>query len=118
MRLPAVWVCRLVALFFFTSLLSSGHADEDKGPFKELKFRSIGPAAGGRVCRVAGVPGNPLIYYAATAAGGIWKSADGGVQWKPIFDDQHISTIGCIAVAPSDSNSIYAGSGEANIRGN
>ncbi len=68
--------------------------------------------------RVAGVPGNPLIYYAATAAGGVWKSVDGGVTWKPIFDDQPISSIGSIAVAPSDPNVVYVGSGEANIRGN
>src|SRR4051812_27604857 len=53
-----------------------------EGPFKELKYRSIGPAAGGRVCRVAGVPGIPLIYFAATASGGVWRSLDGGLSWK------------------------------------
>jgi photosystem II stability/assembly factor-like uncharacterized protein len=90
----------------------------DPSPFKRLKFRSIGPAAGGRVCRVAGVPGDPLIYYAATAASGVWKSIDGGVHWRPIADDQPTSTFGSLAVAPSDANVIYAGSGEANIRGN
>src|SRR5262245_20667889 len=86
--------------------------------FQSLKYRSIGPAAGGRVCRVAGVPGDPLVYYAATASGGVWKSADGGVRWKPIFDDQPVSSAGSIAVAPSNPNVIYVGSGEANIRGN
>src|SRR5205823_10596788 len=97
---------------------------EDEGPkggpaeFKRLKFRPIGPAAGGRVSRACGVPGNPHIYYAATAAGGVWKSTDGGIHWKPIFDDQPIATIGSIAVASSDPNVIYVGSGEANIRGN
>jgi photosystem II stability/assembly factor-like uncharacterized protein len=86
--------------------------------FKHLKYRSIGPAAGGRVSRAAGVPGDPLTYYAATASGGVWKSSDGGIHWKPIFDDQPISSIGSIAVSGSDPNVLYVGAGEANIRGN
>src|SRR5262247_2014406 len=77
---------------------------------KALKYRNIGPAAGGRVARVTGVPGNPLLYYAATASGGVWTSNDGGTTWKSIFDDQPISSIGSIAVAPSDPNVIYVGS--------
>lgn len=112
--------CVLLSL---TTLLALGtvHADEsksDSSPFKRLKFRSIGPAAGGRVCRVAGVPGDPLTCYAATAASGLWKSIDGGIHWKPLADDQPTSTFGALAIAPSDANVIYAGSGEANIRGN
>ena len=91
---------------------------ESPKELKALKYRSIGPAAGGRVSRAAGVPGNPLIYYAATASGGVWMSTDGGTTWKSIFDDQPVSSIGSIAVAPSDPNVIYVGSGEANIRGN
>src|SRR5262245_832460 len=86
--------------------------------FKALKYRSIGPAAGGRVSRIAGVPGDPLIYYAATASGGVWKSTDGGTTFTSVFDDQPISSIGSIAVAPSNPNVVYVGSGEANIRGN
>jgi len=97
-----------------------GAQDAPKGPtpFEALKLRSIGPAAGGRVARVAGVPGDPQTYYAATSAGGVWKSVDGGISWRPIFDGQPISSIGSIAVAPSNPNVIYVGSGEANIRGN
>ena len=91
---------------------------ESPKEFKALKYRNIGPAAGGRVSRVAGVPGNPVRYYAATASGGVWMSNDGGGTWKSIFDDQPISSIGSIAVAASDPNVIYVGSGEANIRGN
>jgi photosystem II stability/assembly factor-like uncharacterized protein len=115
-------------LLALLSLLIPAHlraADEEPpdnkgGPavFKKIHFRSLGPAAGGRVCRACGVPGDPRTYYAATAAGGVWKSSDGGTHWKPIFDDQPVSAIGSIAVAPSDPNVIYVGSGEANIRGN
>jgi photosystem II stability/assembly factor-like uncharacterized protein len=111
----------LVFLVFAVLVAPAIRADEPKGgppEFKRLKFRSIGPAAGGRVDRACGVPGDPLTFYAAVSAGGVWKSTDGGVRWKPIFDDQPVSTIGAIAVATSDPNVIYVGSGEANIRGN
>jgi photosystem II stability/assembly factor-like uncharacterized protein len=108
------------------SVVVSLGAQEGKTPdrpespkeFKALKYRNIGPAAGGRVSRAAGVPGNPLLYYAATASGGVWLSNDGGTSWRSVFDDQPVSSIGSIAVAPSDPNVIYVGSGEANIRGN
>ncbi|HEY3886432.1 MAG TPA: hypothetical protein VGL62_14570, partial [Vicinamibacterales bacterium] len=93
-------------------------ASDSPKAFAALKYRNIGPAAGGRVSRAAGVPGNPLLYYAATASGGVWMSDDGGTNWKSIFDDQPVSSIGSIAIAPSDPNVIYVGSGEANIRGN
>ena len=93
-------------------------AGETPAVFKALKYRSIGPAAGGRVSRVAGVPGDPTVYYAATASGGVWKSSDAGATWKSVFDDQPISSVGSIAVAPSNANIVYVGSGEANIRGN
>jgi photosystem II stability/assembly factor-like uncharacterized protein len=100
---------------------SDEEAEGPKGGPKELaglKYRLVGPPAGGRVSRVTGVPGDPLTYYAATASGGVWKSADGGFRWKPIFDEEAISSTGSIAVAPSDPNVVYVGSGEANIRGN
>jgi photosystem II stability/assembly factor-like uncharacterized protein len=98
-----------------------GEPKESKGPpreFRRLHFRSIGPAAGGRVCRACGVPGDARTWYAATAAGGVWKTSDGGFHWKDVFDDQPASSIGSIAVAPSDPNVIYVGTGEGNIRGN
>src|SRR5262249_40025124 len=86
--------------------------------FRPLKFRSVGPAVGGRTCRSAGVPGDPLTYYVGTASGGVWKSGDGGITWKPIFDEQPVASIGSLAIAPSDPSVIYVGTGEANIRGN
>lgn len=96
---------------------SAAAADADK-PYGALAYRLIGPAVGGRITRVAGVAGDPQIFYAAAAQGGIWKSANGGRDWKPIFDDQPTQSIGAIAVAASDPNVIYAGGGEANPRGN
>jgi hypothetical protein len=89
-----------------------------KGPFKNLKYRLIGPAAGGRVSRSCGVPGDPSTYYLAAASGGVWKTVDSGLTWKPMFDDQSASSMGAIALAPSDPNVVYVGSGEANVRGN
>jgi photosystem II stability/assembly factor-like uncharacterized protein len=108
-RLGLVWAGLLAAL----PLLAA-----DEGPFDKLKFRAIGPAIGGRATRVAGIPGQPLVYYAAAAQSGVWKSEDGGVNWKPLFDEQPVLAAGSIAVAPSDPAVIYVGSGEANIRGN
>src|SRR5262245_57735345 len=109
----AGFVMTCIALGAFAGGDGKG-AKDDKSPFKNLKYRSIGPAAGGRVSRACGVPGDPMTYYAATASGGVWKSSDGGLTWKSIFDDQSTSSIGSIAVAPSDPNVIYVGSGEAN----
>jgi photosystem II stability/assembly factor-like uncharacterized protein len=90
----------------------------DKDPLRGLEYRLIGPFIGGRVSRVAGVAGDPRTYFAATASGGVWKSTNGGYQWKPVFDAQTMPSIGSIAVAASDPSVVYVGSGEANIRGN
>ncbi len=106
-----------LALLALASFAHSAPAEEPK-PFAAAQYRLVGPFAGGRVSRACGVAGDPLTYYAATASGGVWKSADGGISWKPIFDDQPTSSIGSIAVAPSDANVVYVGTGEANIRGN
>lgn len=117
---------RLLMALLLTSTFAAAQeqpkpaGERSTGPaeLKPLKYRLIGPWRGGRVSRVTGVPGDPFTYYVATASGGVWKSIDGGASWKPVFDDQPISSIGSIAVAPSDPNVIYVGSGEANIRGN
>ncbi len=92
--------------------------EQAKGPLRGLEYRLVGPAIGGRVARVTGVPGDPSTWFAATAAGGVWRSTNGGTDWEPVFDGQPVSSIGSIAVAPSDSNVVWVGAGEANIRGN
>ncbi len=83
--------------------------------YRQLRWRYIGPE-GNRVSAVSGVPGDPLVVYAGSASGGIFKTADGGVTWEPIFDGQDVSSIGDIAVAPSDPSIVWAGTGEAWIR--
>ena len=81
-----------------------------------LKWRLIGPFRGGRAVAAAGVPGEPDTFYFGAVDGGIWKTIDAGVVWTPIFDKQSVASIGAIAVAPSDSKIIYAGTGESDIR--
>lgn len=90
---------------------------EDDNPYGALAYRSLGPLVGGRIARVAGVPGTS-IFYAAVAQGGVWKSTNDGFDWEPIFDGEDSQSIGSIAIAPSDPNVIYVGGGEANTRGN
>jgi len=80
--------------------------------FQSLHWRSIGPFRGGRVRAVAGVPAQPNVFYMAQVNGGVWKTEDYGHTWTPIFDDQPTGSVGSIAVAPSDPNVIYVGSGE------
>ena len=86
--------------------------------YSALHWRGIGPFRGGRALAVAGVPGDPRLYYFGAAAGGVWKTTDAGATWTPIFDDQPVSSIGAIAVASSDHRVIYVGTGEGALRGN
>jgi photosystem II stability/assembly factor-like uncharacterized protein len=85
--------------------------------YDTLRYRHIGPP-GNRTSAVCGEPGNPLVYYVGAASGGIWKSTDGANTWFPIFDDQPAQSIGAIAIAPSDYNVVWAGTGEPFIRSN
>jgi photosystem II stability/assembly factor-like uncharacterized protein len=97
---------------------SEQEGEEDgKGPFAGLKFRFIGPP-GNRVSAVVGVPGDPNVYYAGAASGGVWKSIDGGTEWKPVFDKMPAQSIGAIAIAPSDHSVVWVGTGESFIRSN
>src|SRR6266850_1053229 len=78
-----------------------------------FRFRFFGPAVGNRIASVAGIPGDPSTYYAGAASGGIFKSIDGGNAWLPIFDSQPVAAIGALAVASSNPNIVWAGTGEA-----
>ena len=84
----------------------------DPSLFQELRWRHIGPFRGGRTKAAAGVPSQPHVFYIGAVNGGVWKTDDAGRTWTPIFDDQPTGSIGAIAVAPSDPNVVYVGSGE------
>jgi photosystem II stability/assembly factor-like uncharacterized protein/phage shock protein A len=86
--------------------------------FSGMQWRQVGPFRGGRALAIEGVSGEPNTWYFGAVAGGVWKTVDGGANWMPLFDKQDISSIGALAVAPSDHNTIYVGTGEAAIRGN
>src|SRR6516162_6728079 len=77
--------------------------------FGELKWRSIGPYRGGRALTVAGIPGDPETFYFGAVAGGVWKTTDGGATWEPLTDGTAISSVGALAIAPSDHKVIYVG---------
>ncbi|MFN8668408.1 MAG: hypothetical protein U0164_14620 [Gemmatimonadaceae bacterium] len=113
---------RLLIAAVATSALGAGIANAQQ-PFNEqlarLDWRSVGPINNaGRISVVTGVPGDPLTYYVAGANGGIIKTTNGGTTFTPIFDDQGVTSIGAIAVAPSDPNIVYVGTGEGNPRNN
>lgn len=79
--------------------------------FDDLDFRFIGPE-GNRAIAIAGEPGNPMVSYIGAASGGLWKTEDGGVGWKPITDSLEVSSVGSIALAPTDPNQVWMGTGE------
>src|SRR5260370_1283454 len=85
--------------------------------YSEMQWRMIGPFRAGKVNAVAGVPGNPGVYYFGADGGGGWKTTDGGTGWKPIFDKEAIASIGAMALAPSNPKIIYLGTGGNTIFG-
>jgi photosystem II stability/assembly factor-like uncharacterized protein len=110
-----------VAIVCVAASRPPGYAQESARPtsdiYNQLRWRFIGPE-GNRVTAVAGVAGDPLVYYVGAASGGIFKTTDGGVHWDPIFDDQPVASIGSLAVVPSNPNVVWAGTGEAFISNN
>jgi photosystem II stability/assembly factor-like uncharacterized protein len=102
----------------------SGPAEKDAGYavdpalFQGMKWRNVGPFRGGRVTAVTGVAGEPYTYYFGATGGGVWKTTDGGISWQNVSDGFFATgTVGALAVAPSDPNVVYAGMGEAPVRG-
>ncbi len=106
-------VSTLVVLIIALLSAEAGFAQQFSSDlFQSLRWRSIGPFRGGRVRAVAGVPSQPNVFYMAQVNGGVWKTEDYGHTWTPIFDDQPTGSVGSIAVALSDPNVVYVGSGE------
>ncbi len=105
-------------LVFLAVLLALGSASVQVDPavFAGLRWRLLGPFRAGRTVAVAGVPGRPNEFYFGGVAGGVWKTANAGETWTPVFDAMPIASIGAIAVAPSDVKVVYVGSGEADMR--
>ncbi|MGH9410306.1 MAG: WD40/YVTN/BNR-like repeat-containing protein, partial [Vicinamibacterales bacterium] len=104
----------LVAVALFSLPLPARQsAQSNPDVFGELRWRPIGPLRAGRTKAVAGVPDEPFTFYIGMVNGGVWKTTNAGRTWTPIFDDEPTGSIGAIAVAPSDPNVIYVGSGEA-----
>src|SRR5256712_2749400 len=92
-------------------------APQGADSLNNLKFRTLGPSVGGgRVTAVAGIPGDPNTYYVGAAAGGVWKTSEGGNSWDAVFADQPTGSIGAVALAPSNPNLVWIGSGEATLR--
>ncbi len=109
-----ILLAALCAMLFPLALSAQPY---DPAMYQELRWRMIGPFRGGRTVAISGVPGQPNVFYMAPNNGGVWKTTDFGRSWNPIFDgqpnDDHRSgSIGALAVAPSNPNTIYVGSGE------
>ncbi|MFI4920626.1 MAG: WD40/YVTN/BNR-like repeat-containing protein, partial [Gammaproteobacteria bacterium] len=118
MKKPA-WFMLISLLLTLASpvVLAADDTSQPPDALHNLKFRDLGPAAGGgRVSAVVGVPGDPSIYYVGGAAGGVWKTTDGGLSFKAVFEHEATASIGAIALAPSNPNLVWVGTGEPNIR--
>src|SRR5436190_7906788 len=91
-------------------------ANASAGPFGALRWRSLGPARGGRSIAVEGSVARPFEYYMGATGGGLWKTTDGGISWRAVTDGQiHSSSIGAVGIAPSNPDVVYIGTGESDI---
>ncbi|HET9011526.1 MAG TPA: hypothetical protein VFN38_06895, partial [Gemmatimonadaceae bacterium] len=103
---------RLLAAAMLAAAPALSAQQLDSTTFAAMRWRMIGPHRGGRTVGAVGVPGQPNVFYIGVNNGGVWKSTDYGRVWRPIFDGQPTGSVGAIAVAPSDPNVLYVGSGE------
>ncbi len=115
-RFVRTWLGLLVALCAVVSP-DSAVAQEVRGPVNPdylsgLKWRSIGPYRSGNVSAVAGIPGDFTTYYIGTPEGGVWKTSSGGTVWTPVFDDQHVPSVGALAVSASRPKTVFVGTGD------
>ncbi len=110
----AVLVCAVVLAGLAPSRARAQEVDPNL--FSGMSWRLIGPFRAGRALTATGVPGQPEVFYFGAVGGGVWKTMDGGRTWNPIFDSEPIASIGAIAVAPSNPEVVYVGSGEADMR--
>ncbi len=118
MNLRRRWFNRFTAFFSIAIVFAAPALPQTVAPqlFNGLQWRLIGPFRGGRVVAVAGVPGDTNTYYFGAVGGGVWKTTDAGNVWTPIMDSQPVASIGAIAVAPSNPQILYVGTGESDIR--
>jgi photosystem II stability/assembly factor-like uncharacterized protein len=107
-----------VVILFIASFLSFSAGAQTVSPnlFSSLQWRLIGPFRGGRAAAVTGATNGGVTFYFGSVDGGVWKTTDAGATWQPVFDGQPIASIGALAVAPSNPNVLYAGTGESDIR--
>src|SRR3989442_5962642 len=104
----------MIALARLPAVAAQQHYDASL--YSGLRWRMVGPFRGGRVNAVSGVPGQPNTFYFGSVGGGVWKTTNAGRTWLPIFDSQPIASVGAMGVAPSNTNIVYVGSGEADMR--
>ena len=116
-RFPIVAICLLALVAHVYAQNGAQTKSPLETAFSRLEWRSIGPAnMGGRIADVEGVPGDANTVYVASASGGLWKTTNGGVSWKPIFEREGTISIGDIALAPSNPEVVWVGTGESNVR--
>ncbi|MEA1878378.1 MAG: hypothetical protein U9N86_16170 [Bacteroidota bacterium] len=115
MKRSLIQTLLVAGLIFLTTGLTAQEITSEL--FSQLRYRHIGPP-GNRTSAVVGVPGNDMVSYIGASSGGIWKTTDRGGRWFPIFDEMEAQSIGAIAIAPSDPNVVWTGTGEAFIRSN
>ncbi len=118
LRRPIPILLLLLCLNASSHSAEPGRANPGVDHFQGMLWREVGPYRGGRAAAITGVSGQPSLYYMGATGGGVWKTADAGLTWQNISDGYFGGSIGAIAVAPSDANVIYVGTGEGTLRGN